>query len=271
MNSRQRPVAALAVVAIAILCTCLSGTVRAQPSADSSFQCPEGQHWCHTEGGLIFCGDCSDPDSSSIESDPDSSSVASDPDSSSIQGDKLTTVVVSKGMTVSGISSALNAPAMASAAMGAMFEAAVHSSSAQLADVQLQAQEQGKWIVSSRPVGSGPAQKTTFKVMSGRSSVASLSGSSAVAEISAFPSHFSVATTKAGTTLTWAFKEPVEIGVGATAASIGARHRGNALSVTVPNGSANGLSRLDLKRRGTGPISFANTKATMMSVPTGSH
>jgi len=245
---------------IAILCTCLSGTARAQPPRDSLLVCPAGQQLCRTEGGLIFCGDCSDPDSSDIESDPDSSDINSV---------RRTTLLVSQGKSVSGISSALNAPAMGSAALGAMFEAAVHSSSAQLVDVQLQAQEQGKWIVSNRPLGSGAAQRATFKVMSGGSSVASLSGSTAVAVISAFPSHFSVATTRSGTTLTWAFKEPVEIGMGATAATIGAPHRGTALSVTVPNGSAGGLSRLELSRRGTGPISFADTKATMMSVSAG--
>lgn len=258
MDSRHRPVAVLAVVAIAILCTCLPGTTRAQPR-DTVMTCPDGQHLCRTEGGLLLCGDCSDPDSTYVESDPDSTYIVS-------------MVLSPKGTSVSSISSAVNMRAMGSAALGAMFEAAVHSSSAQLVDVQLQAQGEGKWLVSSRPVGSGRPQVATFKVMSGRSSVASVKGSAAVAELPAFPSHFSVATTKTNTTLTWTFKEPVDIGMGQTAATIGAtRHRGDALSVSVPTGSASGLSRLDLHRRGTGPISFADTKAIMMSAPTGGH
>jgi len=175
------------------------------------------------------------------------------------------TLLSATGKGVSGISSALNLAGPA--AMGAMLEAAVHSSTAQLADIQLQAGGEGKWLVSSRPMGSGPAQKAMFRVMSGRTSLASFSGTSAVAQVAAFPSHFSVATTKTGTTMTWAFKEPVDIGMGESAAAIGALHRGTALSVTVPNGSASGLSRLNLNHRGTGAIKFANPKATPISMP----
>jgi hypothetical protein len=251
MNSRHRAVVVLAGLAIATL---YMGLVSV-PSA----QCPDGRAPCRDESGYLMCGDCGVPDSGSIDSLHLYSIM----------------VVIPEEKPASAISGRTIAPLVLGALPEAMVEALVHGPgltegrtgmSPLLAEVRMlrqQVQDQWKWIVGTGP--SDSVTKVTLKVTSGGKSVASLSGTSAIAEIPEFPSRFAVTTTKAATTVTWGFSSAVGMRIGTAPGKTGALQRGDALSITFPNGSPGGFSRLDLNRRGTGAISLADVKTTAIA------
>lgn len=244
MNSRHRAVVMLAGLAIATLYMGLAKPTPAQP------QCPPGTTLCRSDTGWIFCGDCGVPDSGSTDSVMN-----------------FLIMMPPSSQTTSGFSAGLVVPRAGVAVQGATLEMMVRSSSAALADVRLlrqQIRDQWKWSAASGATELSRAPKTTFKVMQAGKTVASVSGSTVMAEFAEFPSRFAVTTSAKTTTVTWAFAGPVEVGITTSPDKPAAMHQGDALAITFASGSSSGLTRLDLGRRGIGPLDFQEAKPTLM-------